>query len=604
MGSKRSCLIVLAAIFCVALAGCGFFDSDHDEDLAVDESVYETGHGVPAVPYDEAQTIELYRQEITDGRTSYVKIANGDYLAVSAPYTVYTLGVKVTARSKDGEVMDQRVFLGDGGWEYQVEAVYDEEWRMYVADFKFLPSDTFLTHPVLVQVIYSDGLASKEKFILHTRNDLAAASGMLVDKGLGVSLSADFLHRLAPVVSAILEEQGVGLTIADLAPADNASGGAQGVIRADLGILSCDLILDDTYTPLFGQETRALALGVEDIAGGTPDNLLELIGSAFFGLFFKDLQLQGIPIMALGFNLADLMSGLTGSDDGTNSLLSMLSGLQIDSSLFLNLYGMPAETSAGFATIGGALYAADPADVATDDDGNLLWPAVTVDATDTGIDMALLRDGQTDVGLALAQYNLNQVLPQVAKGITLTIKAIQELVPMFAPSDPDNDLDLTLTINPAGMAIEMTQTTQRIAINDIRLLFVEAGEPQAELSLDLTLNFAVSFRTDGAGAGYMDLTITPVDELCFIHVMKDNLDLVMFDHSRFVPMIFQGFSGGSDSLTVPIALSDMGIQPRTGAAPGQVQYDEHGNCFLGLAVGGLDADKLPVSGCFIAAAAY
>lgn len=602
MGSKRAVRIILAALVCAALAGCGFFDENHDEELAKDESVYETGHSVPAVPYAEAQTIQLYLQKVTDGQAAYTKVANGDYLEVAAPYTAYTLGVRVTPRMQDGKAMAQRVFLGNGGWDYQVEATYDAKWQMYVAEFKFLPSDIFLTHPVLVQVVYPDGLASKQKFILHTRNDMAAASGMLVDKGLGVSLSANFLHQLAPVANTILEKQGVNLTIADLAPADNTSGGAKGVIRADLGFMSGDIILDDTYKPLLGQETRALAIGIEDISGGTPSNLLQAIGSAFFGLFFKNFHLQGIPVMALGFNLTDMVSGLTGSGDSSNSMLSMLSGLEIDSTLFLNLYGMPAETSAAYATIGGALYAADPADVETDDDGNLLWPDVTVDTADTGLDLAQLRDGQIDVALGLAQYNMNQALPQVAKGISLSIKAIQDLVPMFAPSDPANDLDLNLTINPAGMLIDLT--TQRITVNDIRLTFVEAGTPQSELSLDLTLDFTVAFRTDEAGASYMDISIAPEDELCFMHVLKDNLGLTMFDHGRFVPLIFQSFSGGGNAITIPVALSDLGLLPKSGTAPGRVAYDELGNCFLGLSIGSLDADKLPVSGCFIAAAAY
>jgi hypothetical protein len=573
------------------LTGCGFSDN-HEPQLAKDESVYQTGNGVKAVKFNDAQFIGL---SMEDGEGAFEKVTNGDYVEPGK----HTLGVTVTPRKVNGGIMDQRVFVSDGGWDYQVEAQYDKDKKLYVCDFKFLASDYYLTHPVLIQVIYPDGRASKEKYVLHTVADLAAKPGWLVDMGLGVTLSNALLSEMKPVFSSLLP----GMEVQELYPADT-TGGDKGILHIDLGSFAFDLILDDTYTPKGGQETRALNIGLEDITGGTPpfDNLLQAIASAFFNLFFKNLNLQGIPVMAVGFNLGDLLQGLGGSDGGSEDpLAGLLTGLKIDSTLFLNLKGMPEMTEEKkYAVIGGGLYALESKYVQKDESGNLLWPTVMVDPYDTQMDLSRLKNGSTDLGLALSQYNLNQMLPEVAKGLQLTIPAINKMVPMFTPEDPKNNLDLSLKINPAGIAIDMK--SRRIVANDIRLIFIEAGTPKAELSMDLSLHFEMGFHAEG-GKGYLDLMITPMADQCYLHVMKDNLGMDMFDHSTFVPMIFTGLAGGGgDAMQVSISLSDMGVLPREGVEPGQVAFDENNNCFLGMAVGGLDTSKLPISGCFIATA--
>jgi hypothetical protein len=598
------------------LIGCGFSDN-HETQLAKDESVYQTGNGVKAVKFDDAQFIQL--SIWNEGQGAFEKVTNGDYVKLNKDKdnhdipTIYTLGVTVTPRKVSGGIMDQRVFVSDGGWDYQVEAQYDKDKKLYVCDFKFLPSDYYLTHPVLIQVIYPDGRASKEKYVLHTVADLAAKPGWLVDKGLGLTLSSDLLTKMKPVFSSLLP----GMEVQELYPADT-TGGDKGILHIDLGSLAFDLILDDTYTPQGGQETRALNIGLEDITGGTPpfDNLLQAIASAFINLFFKNLNLQGIPVMAVGFNLGDLLQGLGGSDDGSEDpLAGLLTGLKIDSMLFLNLKGMPEMTEEKkYAVIGGGLYAVESKYIKKDESGNPLWPTVVVDPYDTQMDLSQLKNDliPIDLGLALAQYNLNQMLPEIAKGLQLTIPAINKMVPMFTPAKPGEDLDLTLKINPAGIAIDMKEDPEnprpkRIVINDIRLTFVEVGIPQSELSMDLTLNLDVGFpkNPDGTVLPVLTITITPVDELCFIHVMKDNLGMDMFDHSTFVPMIFSGLAGGGGDVKVSISLSDLGIlspPPKEGVKPGQVTFDKNGNCFLGLAVDNLDTSKLPIGGCFIATA--
>jgi hypothetical protein len=213
------------------------------------------------------------------------------------------------------------------------------------------------------------------------------------------------------------------------------------------------------------------------------------------------------------------------------------------------------------------------------------------------MDMTMLHGDAADIGIALSDYNLNQVLSTLMSGFSIEVKDIQKLTDMFAPEDPNNSMNLIASINPGGIAIDMTR--QLVAVNDIRLTLVEAGRPRSELSLDVTLKFEAGFHSDGK-ASFLDLKISPVYDRCHIHVMKDNMEMDMFDHSTYFPLIIEGFADGYDEIKMSLPLSDMGILPKDGLDAGAVEYDKAGNCYLKMAVGDIDASKLPLDGlCFI-----
>ena len=582
------------------LAGCGLYSDDkHNRTLAEDESVYQVGNPVPAVGFDESQTILLYVKG-EDG--SFEKVENGRYL----PRSKYTFGVKVTPRTTDGKVMDQVVQLSDGGWKEGIEAAYNADHKMYIADFKI---SGFMTSPILIQVIYPDGQASKAKFVVKTAENLAAPYGMLVDRGLSITLSKDFLHSLPPAINPLIKEQLGNIDIRDIAPADNTSAGKKknGVLNIDVMGLKCDVILNDT-----AKGTRGLSIGIEDVTGGTAGNLLELITGVFAKLFLKNLNLNNIPIMALGFPLGDLVAGMM--NQPASPIAGMLPegmelSLKLDATLFLNLLGYPEETTTNFAVLGGALYVPDNDDIVKDKDGKLLWPQVTIDPTETGIAAGMARIESidparpTDIGVAVSQYNLNQMMQGLMKGLEVQVKSINKTVALFSPKDKSDNLDLIVTINPSGMAIDFAAHT--IVVNDVNLLLVESGKvngPVTELSLDLTLLFDASIGTDHLS---LNMSIEPDQDLCHMHVMKDDTGLGSLDHGRFVPLIFQFLSKGQDTLNISIPLADLGIQPRTGVSSnGAIEMDDQGNCFMGMAAAGLDAGKLPTSGCFLTTAGF
>ena len=195
--------------------------------------------------------------------------------------------------------------------------------------------------------------------------------------------------------------------------------------------------------------------------------------------------------------------------------------------------------------------------------------------------------------------NGSSVMPFV-KSWPWQIKSINTAVALFSPIAESDSLDLEVTINPKGIAIDFS--TQRLVANDLQLLLVESGDingPVSQLSLDITMVFDIEFRVDG-GDLFLDLSVEPVDELCHMHVMKDESGLTSLDHGKFVPIIFQYIGGGDGRLTIPVPLSDMGIQYSKGTSPGTFTVDDHGNCFLGVGVESIDLDKLSTfEGCFI-----
>jgi len=80
MGKNRLSLVVSISFMLATLIGCGFSDN-HETQLAKDESVYQTGNGVKAVKFNDAQFIELaIWKESVEGQGAFEKVANGDYV--------------------------------------------------------------------------------------------------------------------------------------------------------------------------------------------------------------------------------------------------------------------------------------------------------------------------------------------------------------------------------------------------------------------------------------------------------------------------------------------------------------------------------------------
>lgn len=602
--------VFLSAILATGiLFGCGVAQDAHNDNLAITESIYDPGEAVSALGYAEAQPIDLYI--MSEGTDDFEPVSNGDYVS---PGT-HTLGIFVSPRLADGKPMEQRVFLSDGGWDWNIEASFDENSGLYVCDLDFPRSNTYLTYPILIQVIYPDEKASKEKFVVTTKPNLMPKDGNLVDQGIGITLGAALLGGLKdvinPMIGAMMPDL-AGLDVKSLNPAVNSDKGVLniglGLANMDATLINTDIALYDTYN-----ETRELTIGIEYLGWG------ENIPANLINLFLKLFGLK-IPIMPLGFELQGMIDGLLesefldiGSMLGGSSPMNdspivedLLGDLEIETeeTLLLNIFGLPDDTDENFAAIGGALYTASTNDV-KDEDGNFSWPDVVIDSSAPKMYIDRIKSGDIDLGIALSQYNLNQVLKGLARSLSITIGGLQNVIPLIGPEDADNSLDLVMKLNPGGIALDMKDPDAiRVVVNGASVKFVEAGQAKADLSADLCLKINVDIGIEN-GEPVLHMEIIPVEELCHLHVMKDDMNLGLLDHSELIMLVFNMLGVSGEPMAISLPLSTMGIITPEGD-PGWVDYDGMGNCFMGLAVESLDLDALPIdiSGCFISTAGY
>ncbi len=657
--SRRLLMLLFITIVC-AIMGCSSGSSSSggnteqpsgklpdegktdEEPTETQDSIYEPGAAVSALSNENSQPITLYLWKKTDTgqenqgdgedtpQGSYVQLSNGDYVEPG----VQKLGISVTQRFINGFAQEQRVFVSDGGLEYQVEAIFDTVSGYYLCDFEFLNSDTFLTHPVLIQAIYSDDkTASKEKYVLTTTKGLRPDDGMLVEKGFGLSLGASILDDLKEQLGPLVAGSFPSAKIVSLKPADNSTGKSNGIFSIDISVNTKDIVdsgsggtgnklfdffisilrpfLDFFATlvktiiiqgDIFLNDTdstgkRESIMGIEDLSWRL------IIGSPFPLSDPKDSYRK-----ALFFPLSDLLSGFDSAGGG------LMDNMQLNSILFFNLYGLPETTDSNFAVIGGGLYTVDSNLVELDDENNPLWPQVEIDTTDTQMDLEKIKKpDETGIGIALSQYNLNQILSNMMNTFQIVIDSLpMELTNLILPDLPQNTI-VTIKVNPDGIAIDMQNPENetgefpgRVAMSDIRIEFSEAGktDPIAELSMDLNMLIDVDlFKADNAIS--LVLQLKPLLDTLNLHVMKDNdLNLTILDHNQtLMKIVLQTFlTDGGETMDIIMPLSALGLIPKEGEEAGEITFDANGNCFMNLLVESLSMDNL--NGCFISAAGF
>ncbi len=588
-----------------------------DEDKPFEKAYfYEPGAIVNALGFKDSKKITLYRvKEGGNGGSSGAlePVASGGYMKPGK----YTFAIEVEPRlDADEKEMSQRVFVSDGGWEEHVEAFPSGQPGYYSCDFTIF--DTFLTHPILIQVIYPDSFASKKKYVVATRNDIKATSGKLVKEGLAITMSRGLLDSLKTVIEGMFS----GATVNKFEPAH----GDTGIFYLDMNMLglpmNLDMALYDTKTNN-GNTERSTRIDLE-FTGDTGNGAIDAFIGAAMELIAGMAGLSEIIIPSISFPLGDMLAGLGGADnDGEDSLMAdVMKNLQMDSTLFLNLYGLPEDTDSNYAVIGAGLYAADSNQVKTglDDEDKIyyIWPDVDVDDKDTGIDIGRIKSTGTGLGIALSQYNLNQILGDMMKGFEVIMPAIE--LPILSPPKPSVIQTWSITITPGGIALDLGSQADsqaaRLAVNDLRWVILENENPVTEISVDLSLDLGISIRSDEEGT-FLDLSLTPDLDLCHIHILKDDQGgASFFDHSRMIQTLFAVLNGVSmyDMATVeaidkpfvlPISLTDVGLVMKDDEDAGDIGFDGNGNCYMSLAVESLDLDNLPIGGgCFISAGLF
>ena len=271
----------------------------------------------------KSATITLYY----DTGSGYLQIFNG---SVVEKNVMSKLGVKI----EGGTYSDGRVFLSNG-LGYQVEA--KKENGIYICDY-WIGSDQLLV-PILVQVIYSNNYATKEKFILRTC--AGANDNQLVRDGVDIFVGKDILATA----------QGMklnGYTINKLTPSRQSSRSSpqNAVIYAEVnqGLLniSRDFAMDDNIadeattavSPIL-RFTFLFDIPVMDL-GTVSMSLSEIFGT-------------------LAFDIAGDMAGLNLSAKTTYLDIHGLPNATSDAFMAMDVGVFMAENTSGISIRGNAL---------------------------------------------------------------------------------------------------------------------------------------------------------------------------------------------------------------------------------------------------------
>ncbi|MBU0993098.1 MAG: hypothetical protein KJ737_11450 [Proteobacteria bacterium] len=598
--------IISSAIILYLSLGCGYLKKEGEDayEPFYDSDHYMPGDSINALGYEDGQQIDVYLTGQTKS-TDIRPLSDGDYVKPNVQIPVY---IETATRFKGKDPMDQRVYISDGGNHFSVEAFLDEASGFYTCEYTF--DDSFLIYPLLIQVIYPDNQASKKKLLLRTReNPLKPSSDKLVKNGLGITLGQNALDSLKAQFQNMVPGS---LKLTKLKP--STSDGY--IFYLELGsLIGANLNLNDTYIK-DDEETRGLSMELDLTSRVQNQSAYAQMMNWLIDLLDPIIDSAGLSDQVIGpvsFSLSDMLADLAKNNDDTgaesdaseNAFLNLLENLTLDSQLFLNIFGLPEDTDADFAAVGAGLYATDTKNLAIDPETEKpVWPDVQVDNTDTNIDMSKIKTGTTDLGIGISQYNLNQVISSMMNSFRIVLgpDRIATLKDYIATENPDDVMTLALTLNPEGIAVDFTQpdlvsaNTALIAVNDIHAEILENEIAKALLSIDITLKVDSSFSIED-GNLYLDLEIKPLEDLCHIHLMKDNKGIGIVDHRSLVTKLFQEIAGCEPDkpLKVSISLSDLGIMPSLSKGAGNINFDGKGNCFMNLAVESIDASRF----CFI-----
>ena len=560
-------LVLVLAI----MAGCG--SGGADNPVAGSENVYDPGVPVNAVKYSEAATITLYK----DDGNGLLLISNGTVV----PGGDVKLGVKVEGGTKSGG----RVFLSDGAG-YQKEAKL--EGGFYVCEYK-IPDKEQLLVPILVQVIYPNGYASKEKFVLRTL--AGARANQLVRDGLDVMVGKEILNSAAGMSLS-------GITIESLIPALEAGRNMGCVLRLNDLI---DLAIDD---------------GMGNI--GPPGEVLPTLLMCIGGINSLIKLDMGITQMSLS-EMIGRLAGDFGAD---------MSGLNLDSNpLFIDVHGLPDATTDDVATLDLGLFMAvnpykDPADptkwlfptgVSVYPNNNNTHPQEILVPAD--VDRLLGNDVAMQgwsLGANLSMDNLSQFVGTLFNGY-VTLDAASLPIPLAIPDwsgypGPAVLQKLNISFNKEGIAFDFRTSTPLLTLNDMRIEYLENGVPTWQMSFDMGFTLDVGthlaivrdpYTGKDVVQSFLDIYLTLIPDLAHCHVMKDNLGIGIFDHSTFAVELVETLGAmlptnkpGTD-LMASINMKDFGFSLSSASA----QSDAAGRCFLKMVTDEADLKKAGL--CFI-----
>ncbi|MGO9147640.1 MAG: hypothetical protein ACLQDF_14860 [Desulfomonilia bacterium] len=363
------------------------------------ESIDDPGASVDALGFQDSNPIELQIQT-TSG--DYVSAYDGQYVQP---------GNKRFAVTIQGDTSNiDKVFLSDGGT-YQVEAI--KQGDTYQADFT-INSDR-LYSSVLVQAINKNQLASKEKIVFKTVDDVSGDK--LILNGVGVLISRDLLDGtrdlLASMLDKLVGEAFKNILTQNLSTISSLSYGDNNANFLGIEVNTFEPVHDDAYpnaimhltytipnvnltaVNLSGQNlitTRNnnlmvdMYIALEDQeSDGQRGLVLDFLGTplvSFQNDFFMRSVIEekiatGLQVVECSPLVADIQSLFSTLSDQlplnimvNNSNVDIGSlfdnqNMDLSKYLFIDLYGVPEDTSSNVLALGAGLYIAEKNSVQT-----------------------------------------------------------------------------------------------------------------------------------------------------------------------------------------------------------------------------------------------
>jgi hypothetical protein len=378
-------LVMLISSFMISCSG----GSGSDKKIS-GESIDDPGASVAALAFKDAYPIEIQMQDPTG---EFVAVHDGQYVEP---------GKKRFAVTVQGDKSDiDKVLLSDGGV-YQVEAI--KQGDSYQADFTFNNDRLYTT--VLVQAIHKNQRASKEKIVFKTFND--ASGEKMITNGIGILASNDILYGNRELLASELDKfvgeafnyfktqnsgivsslsygdnnpNTIDIEIVDFKSVHNAAY-SSAVIHLDFIIHNVNLAAlnikgQDLITTKNNDLNVDMFIAIEDQGNGSKRGLVfDFLGSPSLS-FKKDFILRSVVEQKIAsslfvIELAPLVTDLDklfetlgnllplsiNVNDSTVDIVSLFDKQNMDLSkyMFIDLYGIPENTSQSEIALGAGLY--------------------------------------------------------------------------------------------------------------------------------------------------------------------------------------------------------------------------------------------------------
>jgi hypothetical protein len=496
------------------------------------ESIDSPGASVGALGYKDAYPIELQMQEPTG---EFVTVQDGQYVEP---------GKKRLAVTVQGDKSNiDKVFLSDGGV-YQVEAV--KQGDSYQADFTINNDRLYTT--VLVQAIHKNQRASKEKIVFKTFKDNSESKMIL--NGIGVLISNDLLNNnrelLASELDSFVTEAFEYIRTQESGIISSLSYGNNNLNTVNIEIIDFKAIHDAIYPSaiihlvfiIHGVDLAAINIKGQDLIT-TKDNdlsvdmyvaledirsdgkrglVFNLLGSPhvsfqkdfFLRPFLEEKIASGLKVIERPPLVADLQSIFTTLGDSlplnitvNDSIVDLISlfdkqRLDLSKYLFIDLYGIPEDTSSGVLALGAGLYIAK--DIAASTAPSQKQPGKSPD-----LDGIIVNLCQTMVDRAFVN------IKQQYQGLISTLS--------YGDNNPQtsdfviNSVSMQDTNNPSNKMIQTNFTIKDVDLRAASLFgFSLINTQDNDLSVDAT--FLLTANEDGGG-GMLVMDVQQVSKVTF-----------------------------------------------------------------------------------------